>query len=67
MGKGNKDAGKLAKCVEQAHGNMAKIAACKAAFLNEPGTTAVDPVDGGKVFTDVDGGKVFITDGGKVF
>jgi len=67
MGKGNKDADKLAKCIGQAGGNAAKIAACKAAFLAEPGATAVDPLDGGKVFTDIDGGKVFVTNGGKVF
>ena len=63
----DKGVGKLAKCVRHAHGDPQKIAACKAAFLGEAGTTAVDPVDGGKVFTDPDGGKVFITDGGKVF
>jgi hypothetical protein len=64
----NKGVGKLAKCVKQAHGNAAKIAACEATFLQEPGATVVDPQEGGKVFTDQEGGKVFITNqGGKVF
>jgi hypothetical protein len=63
----DKGVSKLTICVNKAKGDLQKIAACQATFLAEPGTIAVDPLDGGKVFTDPTGGKVFITNGGKVF
>ena len=62
-----KGVGKLTKCVNQANGDLQKIAACEAAFLGEAGTTSVAVAEGGKVFMDPNGGKVFITTGGKVF
>jgi hypothetical protein len=53
----------LKKCIKDAHGDVAKIAACEATASAAPGTTT----DGGKVFSIPDGSAVFVTNGGKVF
>jgi hypothetical protein len=67
MGKGGKDADKLAKCARAANGDPVKLKACTDAF-NQGGGGTVQPVaEGGDFFIDADGGKVFITNGGKVF
>jgi hypothetical protein len=67
MGKGGKDAEKLAKCARDANGDPGKLKDCKDKFPQGGGST-VQPVDeGGSFYTDADGGKVFITNGGKVF
>jgi len=55
----------LAKCVKQANGNAAAIAACEAAFQNSGGKPGVQ--EGGKVFSDQAGAQVLIAAGGKVF
>jgi hypothetical protein len=53
----------LKKCIRDANGDLAKVAACQAAASAAPGTTT----DGGKVFSIPDGSGVFVTNGGKVF
>ena len=67
MGKGSKDADKLAKCARDANGHPVKLKACVDKFDQAGGGTIQPVAEGGNFFTDADGGKVFITNGGKVF
>ena len=54
----------LKKCMKEANGNAAKMAACQTTFVAAGGT--VTP-DGGKVFSAPNGSATFVTNGGKVF
>jgi hypothetical protein len=67
MGKGGKDADKLAKCARAANGDPAKLKDCTDKFAQGGGGTVQPVAEGGDFYTDADGGKVFITNGGKVF
>ncbi len=59
-----KDLNDLKKCMREANGDPAKMAACEKAFTDAGGTATPDQ---GKVFSIPDGSGAFVTNKGKVF